>query len=478
MVYIDSKDKNLLEKADIDGDNTNIAVRVSLDMFREAAAVIRNNGYAVMTDENGMKLSILKWLSNTYLHKYIYSGVIDTEFLDNYDCLFLHGCNEFSVELCRTALGQWNGKKLVLVGEDWKYIVEYLPDFDNIECFWEDSLDGSFYAELTGSTKFLHITIGLTGAESMERYEKNIMTYDEIMCFTYFFSEKRNCGELNSDKKFWIYDTGCKNLGIFNIFNKTVACAAYAKKKGYIPVPLLNDETITALGIYQDRIGDDVWAKFYEQPEGYSIEEVLKSRNVFISPKFYCGTIMQNLMNSYSEGTELAWPNGKYNKRLTDYIEKRKSEFLPYPEKTLGVLARGTDYVHTHLRNHAVHADPDMIFEKIDKLIQEWNLEYIYLATEDASYCELFKKRYGDRVFFTDQERFTVKEGEKLAEMHRRNKNKRDGFLLGAEYILSIYLLSKCNSMIASGGCAGVGEAIKMNDGKYKHTFVFDLGIN
>jgi hypothetical protein len=49
---------------------------------------------------------------------------------------------------------------------------------------------------------------------------------------------------------------------------------------------------------------------------------------------------------------------------------------------------------------------------------------------------------------------------------------------MGVEYILSIYLLSKCNSLIASGGCAGVGEAIKENGGQYKSTFVFDLGKN
>jgi hypothetical protein len=43
---------------------------------------------------------------------------------------------------------------------------------------------------------------------------------------------------------------------------------------------------------------------------------------------------------------------------------------------------------------------------------------------------------------------------------------------------LSIDLLSRCNSLLASGGCAGVGEAIKENGNKYKSIFVFDLGKN
>ena len=62
--------------------------------------------------------------------------------------------------------------------------------------------------------------------------------------------------------------------------------------------------------------------------------------------------------------------------------------------------------------------------------------------------------------------------------MNRENKKRREGYFLDAEYILSITLLSQCNSLIASGGCAGVAEAIKMNGGKYINKFIFDLGKN
>lgn len=49
---------------------------------------------------------------------------------------------------------------------------------------------------------------------------------------------------------------------------------------------------------------------------------------------------------------------------------------------------------------------------------------------------------------------------------------------MGMDYILSIDLLSKCNSLIASGGCGGLSEAIRQNEGKYKNVYVFDLGVN
>ena len=64
-----------------------------------------------------------------------------------------------------------------------------------------------------------------------------------------------------------------------------------------------------------------------------------------------------------------------------------------------------------------------------------------------------------------------------LTQMHSREE-KRDGYLLGIEYILSINLLSKCHSLIASGYCGGVDEALKENQGQYKNVFIFDLGVN
>jgi thiamine phosphate synthase YjbQ (UPF0047 family) len=199
--------------------------------------------------------------------------------------------------------------------------------------------------------------------------------------------------------------------------------ANYAKSKGFIPFIYLKN---MPNGMYQDEQGDDVWSKFYCQPEGYRWEEVSQSAHVFYSPMFYDGTIMDYIMNQASVGTTLSWSDGHYNQRVQSDIAEAMKRFLPYPEKTLGVLARGTDYVHTHLHNHAIHASLDMLCEKIDACMDEWeDIEYIYVSTEDASYCNYLKERYGNRISFTDQRRYTVKDGEMLADMHRRSTEKK-----------------------------------------------------
>lgn len=475
MVIIDnSKYDEALKKI---GNSKDARLPWNLQMFRNAEAIIADYDYAIVVDDNGTDIAVLCWYPSSYVHNYEYSGAIDTSFLDQYDVIFLHECNEFSVELCSTALDRWHGHTVVLVGTSWEFAVDDLPELEGKECIWQDTLSDDFFNDITKDSSFIRITNGLPVAETMERFNNHIMYYDEIMTYTYMFSDRRSLGNLNPDKKFWVFDAHYGNLGIFNVYNKALSCMKYASKKGYIPVPRITDSR-GLLGIYQDNKDDDFWSKFYEYPEEYTMSEVLNSKNVYFSPFFYNGTIMQNLMNDYGKDVSFTWPKGKYNDRVKKYISERSDRFLPYPEKTLGVLARGTDYVNTHLKNHSIHASKEMLRDKIDDLLKEWNLEYVYLATEDASYCSYFKDYYKDRIYFTDQERYTTSNEQLLGDMHRDTKNKREGFLLGVEYILSITLLSRCNSLLASGGCAGVSEAIKMNEGKYHNKYVFDLGKN
>lgn len=462
------------ESIDIDNVSEDMQVEYGPDMFYQARFIIAEHGYAVAKDDNHKVL--LKNEDNTYVHAYCYSGGADMWFLDQYDCIFLHGCNEFSVELCQSALRLWKGKRLVLIGTDWAGLIPMLPDIE-CECWYEESLTQQRLDELSNEFNCLHIVFGIPHAESMDRYNKGIMYYDEVMALTFMFSDYRELGPDNDDKNFFVLDAYYGNLGLFAILPKIETCARYAKSRGFIPVICLKRMGDSCF--YSDYRGDDVWGKFFNQPEGYSLEEVMNSRHVYFSPGFYNGSVMSAIMDSQCpSGGTLSWPDGIYNERVNRCLYDKSKEFLPYPDETLGVLARGTDYVKTHLLNHSIHASLDMICKKIDDVMVQWNLKYIYVATEDASYCRLFKEKYGDKVFFTDQERFEVNDGELLSDLHRRQGKVRSGFELGMDYILSIDLLSKCNSLVASGGCGGLSEAVKQNAGKYKNMYVFDLGVN
>ena len=444
------------------------------DMFYLAIAPVAKYRYAIAIDKEENPVAVLEDYSCRYLHRYRYEGGADMWFLDRYDCVLLHDCNQFSVELCQTVLHLWKGKRLVLVGKNWERMIPLLPDLPGIKCYYEEQLCEKRYKELTDGYKVLNMIYGIPHAEPMDRYEQGIMYYDEVMSFTFLFSDYQELGNKNEDKDFFVIDGYYAGLGLFAIFPKIEVIARYVKSKGFIPVVRL---TMSNGSFYQDAPGEDIWKKFYAQPEGYTLEEVMQSRHVYFSPGIYNGSVQSEIMNRVAGDTKLSWPRGIYNQKVQQYLEEKK-QFLPYPDETLGVLARGTDYVHTHLSNHPIHASIDKICEKIDWALKEWNLKYIYVATEDEEYCTYLQGRYGDRLYFTDQKRYSVRENETLAKMHRRDSEKRDGFLLGAEYILAIDLLAKCHSLIASGSCGGVDEAVKENAGKYENVFVFDLGVN
>jgi len=76
-----------------------IRVPYSPDMFVSGRNIIAYYGYAIATDAEGNDMCVLRWESTSYVHSYKYSGGADMWFLDKYDCLVLHGCNEYSVEL-------------------------------------------------------------------------------------------------------------------------------------------------------------------------------------------------------------------------------------------------------------------------------------------------------------------------------------------------------------------------------------------
>lgn len=93
------------------------------------------------------------------------------------------------------------GHTLVLIGEDWQFAIDDLPELSGKSCIWQDNLMQGFLDTITQDSAFLHITSGTPHEESMDRYNRHIMLYDEVMAFTYFFSSERSLGSLNAEKK-------------------------------------------------------------------------------------------------------------------------------------------------------------------------------------------------------------------------------------------------------------------------------------
>ncbi len=449
----------------------NLALEKTPDTFETAARTCPYDVPVPVLDQDGNCVSIVKRIPTYYEHFYRYDGELDLSFLNRYDCIILHGVNEYSIEIYKHVLPLWRGSKVCLIGAEWRDFMDVLPGLRNLSVIIADYPEELKHIDSCDNGLILHIIDGFPQNEDNLRYENGIMYYDEVMILTFMFSYVIHPGSKNPDKKFFVID-GCFQIeGIYGIWSKVFTVARYALSKGYIPAfKIISSD----MNIYSDHKCDDIWNKFFLQPENHSIEEVLESSYLALSPNMNVLNTVRHIMNEASRGYELSWPKGILNDPVKKYIADRRAQFLPHPERTLGVLVRGTDYSKTRMAGHARHASVDMIIQKIEKVKDSWDFDRIYLATEDMEICEKMKAYYGERLICTDQERYVISPGQLLMDLHRVKKE-GEGFRLGVEYMCSVSLLSECNSLIASGNCGAYAEALRINNGKYGHIYKFEL---
>lgn len=338
----------------------------------------------------------------------------------------------------------WQGKEVYLFGNGWEDYIKILPAPANVKVTilhqaaqWRKLQEESGRSE----RKLLSIIEGVGSEGTSARYEQGILYYDEIMILTFFFSYVIHPGNRNPDARFLLIDGRFYITGMFAIWDRVFAAARYAIAKGYIPIFMIVSADSS---MYSDHEGDDIWNKFFLQPSGYALEEVLQSSYLALSPNtFLVKNTLRRIMDEISAGYELLCPGEVFNEQVKAYIRERQRIFLPCPERTLGVMIRGTDYIHNPFPNHAKQATAEQVIQKIAEVEGEWEFDWIYLATEDADVCLRMKEEYGERILFT---------------------------------VCTINLLAQCSSLIASGGCCGLTETLRENEGRYRNIYIFELG--
>ena len=156
-------------------------------------------------------------------------------------------------------------------------------------------------------------------------------------------------------------------------------------------------------------------------------------------------------------------------------------------KKTLGVLARGTDYVTTNLGDDRVHARPAHMIPVIKEWIAEKGYEKIFLATEDKDIYEAMLKEFPGKVVVISQERHSVsemkdKDATLIYEFEKKiNSGKAYEEALEdttVNYFYALYILSKCDAFMCSGQCNGWDVVRSFNKGKFEKEYKFAVGLN
>ncbi len=170
---------------------------------------------------------------------------------------------------------------------------------------------------------------------------------------------------------------------------------------------------------------------------------------------------------------------------LTD---KFRTEIEEYAEtvlgnkKILGVLIRGTDYIVSKMGGVRKMATVDVMLPLIREWIDADGYELIFLATEDQDILDRMKKEFGAMIRIVSQIRHSVRDFENmklLSELETKEKQNNAGVVEDntVNYFYALYLLSKCQSFMASGQCHGWNVVNSFNHGKFKRCYKFQVGL-
>lgn len=288
---------------------------------------------------------------------------------------------------------------------------------------------------------------------------------------------KVSYGEENPDKTFFVIRRATCKVGLFSYVMTNMGLVRYAAERGYIPVIDMQSNQNTYLE--EGQIGkENAWEFYFEQPCGYGLSDIARSKNVILS----CGLIDEN---SVFPGKETAWEEAlckEWRSVFSRYFivkeEIQREAKALYrqmfgTEKTVGVLARGTDYVNNRPKNHPVQPDAAAMIRDVKAVLEKHGCSRVYLATEDEDIYRQFRTAFGDRLKVTDAKRCRDTRDANINDISYERE--QDKYLKGKEYLINIVLLSMCDCLIA-GNVGGTLGALLMSDGfEYRH--VYNLGV-
>lgn len=283
-------------------------------------------------------------------------------------------------------------------------------------------------------------------------------------------------GKENPDKIFFVIRRAQCKAGLFSLVMTNMGLVKYALDKGYIPVIDMQSERNTYLE--EEQVGrENAWEFYFEQPCGYSLKDIERSRNIILSRGtirksiFYPGDKMVRNPDEYQMWRSLFQRCFHVKKELLEEEQILKKEMFQ-GKRVLGVLCRGTDYTNTRPKNHPIQPKTEDVIEKVNEVLEQQKCTYVYLATEDDDIYSAFEKRYGEKLKALKTRRYHNTGKENINDISAKCGESR--YLLGRDYLMTILLLADCNCLVA-GSAGGTYGALLMGS-EYEYCYIFDLG--
>lgn len=274
--------------------------------------------------------------------------------------------------------------------------------------------------------------------------------YWDFRCYIYYLLKVRtkqirflhNHGREEKNKKFLILYCQDPKFGAITMVQHFILLCKYACESGYIPIidmqncenAMSNDNSVNA------------WELYFLQPGGYTLEKAKRCKNIRYITRHEISYAKKKYEITQEDIEKYVKPNDKLNNLIDFYWEKLQLN----SEDTIGVIARGTDYLNE--ANHAKVIEITSFIKSIKHNLANRAETKVFLATEDASFKELLLKAFGGRVLMVDDAN-TIYHGEcqfiidlwKASDIDIVDKNYK--------YLVSVYILTRLKFIMSNTWC-------------------------
>lgn len=389
---------------------------------------------------------------------------IDFSYVDRYEMVLYEKLEEYSYHTARLIRKHRPGMIVAFTDPNAKYFFEESEKLiiaESEEALFSAHPELENVRTLRGKTEIRWDVKGVfTG----------IVSSIEIMTSMYWLKREFRYGPLNPDKTFYLIKQPVKENGITALVSNVMGIIGMLREKRPDFIPVVDLGVANDPNQFTGMSGEDVWGMFFKQVSPYSLQEVYDSQHVVLDQNsnlnmnpYLTEFVFSNQRAELKYGDEL-----QYTDEVSSYVDQTLSQVFP-PEKKriLAVVVRGSDYLAPSVANYVPHGITAQ--ETLDKAIEyvnERNFDYVFLATEDQAYLELFQKsELKDRLLYVNQDRVDYSREENhnklLIEIYGREK--KDPYKRTLDYICVLEAVTRCDALLANVTCGVVTYALGRN---------------
>lgn len=318
-----------------------------------------------------------------------------------------------------------------------------------------------------------YVTIFFIGKKSTKLVK--LLSYINLSLFHRDLKYRKKCyGQLNLDKTFLIIRPTSNAEGLLSLFFTVMRNVLFAEENGMIPIVDYKNYSTQYSGNNSDSESINVWEEYFLPVSKYTLDEVYKSKNVYVTG--WGRPILKNniFMNDYSEKINEqrhdficahTGVSAKVSSTLAEYIDTFRDSAV------LGVFVRGTDYVKLKPIGHPIQPLIEDVIEKVEEFITKKTIDKIFIVTEDYNVYLRFQERFGGLLFSIDNN--YVKDymnGYVYNNIHNLSPYEK-----GLVYLQKMLLLNECKYIVATL-TNGSLFTLAMKEGEFEDKYIYNLG--